>query len=173
MATTNSTLDSQAAVFTTRAHWIVLTGPVMIAVAAIPLALVLGSLIGHYLPAWRYHTATVAGLAGALLLAGTIAPILEWMCSTDTLTDTQLASRSGVLTRHTTIIPTDRIAAVNVTQTLVDRILGSGTLEVQTAGADSTVRLRRIPQVHLRQQQVSDTAHKTRRPQSSNPNGGW
>jgi membrane protein YdbS with pleckstrin-like domain len=85
--------------------------------------------------------------AGVLWVWRALWPALAWRCSTDTLTGGELTSEQGVVVKSSTTIPLERVAAVNVRRTALDRVFGSGTVEVQTAGTDSTVRLSAVPHV--------------------------
>ena len=58
----------------------------------------------------------------------------------------------GVMNRQSTIIPYNRVTHVRTTHTLFQRVLGLGTLEIDTAGSDMVeVRLADIPNKYLEQ----------------------
>lgn len=143
-------------VFSAHAHWKNLVVPVLVALlvgggTAVMLLQVVPSPEDH---AWqRWAVAVVGGLA---LLIFSVWPFLEWLTSTDTLTDRRLISRRGVLTREGKDIPIDRVHSVSYRRSVLDRMLGCGTLVVQTAGADSDVELYDVARLERRILQIQE-----------------
>jgi uncharacterized membrane protein YdbT with pleckstrin-like domain len=96
--------------------------------------------------------AVIWGVALVVLLWLVAAPFLRWMTTTYTLTDRRLITRTGILTRRGHDIPVNRINDVSYEHSLVDRLLGCGTLVVSDASERGQVRLPDVPrveQVHL------------------------
>jgi uncharacterized membrane protein YdbT with pleckstrin-like domain len=60
-------------------------------------------------------------------------PLLEWFNTHFIITTKRLLTREGVLSTIGSVIPTNRIVSVQVHRSLVDRILGCGTLIVESA----------------------------------------
>jgi uncharacterized membrane protein YdbT with pleckstrin-like domain len=58
-----------------------------------------------------------------------------------------LITRRGILNKVGTDIPLNRIHEVSQARSLTDRILGCGTLHVQTAAEDGIVVLADVPEV--------------------------
>jgi len=153
--------DSQLAagetvVFTAHSHWKNIAIPVLIAVvvgAATTLALL------TWVPspqdqAWQRWT--IVAVAGLLILVFSIWPIIVWLASTDTLTTRRLISRRGVFSREGKDIPIDRVQSVSYRRTLLERMLGCGTLVVQTAGDSSDVELADVAHIERRLLQVQE-----------------
>src|SRR5665811_34762 len=108
--------DSQLAagetvVFTAHSHWKNIVVPVLVT-----------------------GVVAAAAVAGLLVLVFGIWPIIVWLASTDTLTTRRLISRRGVFSREGKDIPIDRVQSVSYRRTLLERMLGCGTLVVQTSG---------------------------------------
>lgn len=61
---------------------------------------------------------------------------VEYRSFTYELAATEIVIRSGVLTRHTTVIPYNRIQNVNTMRTVLERLLGLASLEIETAGTN-------------------------------------
>ena len=61
-------------------------------------------------------------------------PFIEWRTRTYTLTNERLAMRRGVFRRSGRDIPLSRINDVAFEQTLWDRMIGAGSLTVESAG---------------------------------------
>jgi len=133
-------------IFKTRAHWRTLAPPVLVTVVLVALGFVL-SMERLSLDSVPHYSKIIWGLVVVGWVLGAFIPFLKWLMSTDTLTDTQLRSDEGVISRHSTTIPLGRVAATNVERSVVDRFFKSGTIQVQTAGSDSTVELWRVPNV--------------------------
>jgi uncharacterized membrane protein YdbT with pleckstrin-like domain len=73
-----------------------------------------------------------------ILIAGPVMAFhhLEFISFTYVCNESEFVIRQGVITRHTTVIPYHRIQNINTTRTLIERIFGLATLEIETAGAN-------------------------------------
>ncbi|MCF2706268.1 PH domain-containing protein [Arcanobacterium haemolyticum] len=91
-----------------------------------------------YLPEnWQPTSRIVVAAATALLLLIFVVwPWLNWLAGTYTVTNRRLITRKGVLTKTGHDIPLSRISNVEYEHSLLDRILGCGTLILQTSAAD-------------------------------------
>jgi uncharacterized membrane protein YdbT with pleckstrin-like domain len=58
-----------------------------------------------------------------------------------------LITRTGILSKQGKDLPLIRINDVSYDRSLLDRMLGCGTLNIQTAGEDSTITLDDVPEV--------------------------
>ena len=108
-------------------HWKTLIGPVSVAVLVV---------------------AAVAILAVMLWL---IVPVLRWRTTIYELTTRRLRVRSGIATRRGRDIPLARINDVSFEKGLLDRLLGSGRLVVESAGEHGQILLNDIPRVEYTQ----------------------
>ena len=99
-------------------------------------------------PAERLVVAAVAILAVMLWL---IVPVLRWRTTTYELTTRRLRVRSGIATRRGRDIPLARINDVSFEKGLLDRLLGSGRLVVESAGEHGQILLNDIPRVEFTQ----------------------
>lgn len=143
-------------VFTAHAHWKNLVVPVLVTVlAGAATAVVLLELAPDTeRQAWlRWAVGVVAVV---LVLWFGLRPFLAWVTSTDTLTTRRLISRRGVLAREGKDIPIDRVHSVSYRQSLLDRVLGCGTLVVQTAGDNSDVELFDVARIEHRILQMQE-----------------
>ena len=87
----------------------------------------------------------VLGLALVLLLVVVLAPLLRWRSTHYVITTHRVLFRSGVLARHGRDIGLSRITDVSYHQTLWQRLVSSGTVEIESAGERGTTVLERIP----------------------------
>jgi uncharacterized membrane protein YdbT with pleckstrin-like domain len=131
-------------------HWKTLIRPVSVAVLVIVIALVAEVMIpsGTAAPLARLVVGAVAILAVMLWL---MVPVLRWRTTTYELTTRRLRMRDGIITRHGRDIPLARINDVSFTKGLLDRLLGSGRLVVESAGEHGQILLNDIPRVEFTQ----------------------
>lgn len=143
-------------VFRAHSHWKNLVVPVLVTAVS---ATVVGYALAVLLPdpaeqAWQRWTVGVVG--GVVVLVFGVWPFLNWLGSTDTLTTRRLISRRGVLAREGKDIPLDRVHSVSYRRSLLDRVLGCGTLVVQTAGDNSDIELYDVAHLERRLLQVQE-----------------
>jgi uncharacterized membrane protein YdbT with pleckstrin-like domain len=131
-------------------HWKTLIRPVLVAVLVVAAALIAEVLIPSNSAAAveRLVVAAVAILAVMLWL---IVPVLRWRTTIYELTTRRLRVRSGIVTRHGRDIPLARINDVSFEKGLLDRLLGSGRLVVESAGEHGQILLNDIPRVEFTQ----------------------
>ncbi|NTW39106.1 MAG: PH domain-containing protein [Cellulomonadaceae bacterium] len=143
-------------VFTAHAHWKNLVVPILVTVLAVAVAVV-GLVVLVPSPedqAWQRWT--IVAVAGLVVLVFGFWPFLGWLSSTDTLTTRRLISRRGVLSREGKDIPIDRVQSVAYRRSVIDRMLGCGTLVVQTAGDTSDVELYDVAHLERRILQIQE-----------------
>lgn len=131
-------------------HWRVLVRPAGLAVVIVAVLLVAEVMIpwGKTAPIAPLALAAVAivGLMWYLMI-----PLLRWRTTTYELTTRRLRMRSGIVARFGKDIPLSRITDVSFQTGLLDRVLGSGTLVVESPGEHGQVRLTEIPHVEYMQ----------------------
>jgi uncharacterized membrane protein YdbT with pleckstrin-like domain len=129
-------------------HWKTLLPPLLLAVVVVAAALVVEAVIpsGRAAAAERLVVAAIALLALMLWL---IVPVLRWRTTAYELTTRRLRVRDGIVTRHGRDIPLARINDVSFEKGLLDRLLGSGRLVVESAGEHGQIILRDIPRVEF------------------------
>jgi len=144
-------------------HWKRLIGPVLVlllttAVAAFGAAVV--SRTGWDPRARQVVSAVLAGVW--LLLIGwlTARPFLAWLTTHFVITDRRVMYRHGVLARAGIDIPLARISSVEYRHGLLDRMVRTGTLVIESASQDPLEfsDIPRVEQVHsLLYHEVFDT----------------
>lgn len=126
-------------------HWKVLVLPVL----ALLVIVGLGSYAAGWVAgqSWRsYGWIGLAVFGGIGVLRLTVAPLLRWQTTHFVLTTRRVLVREGVLSRSGIDIPINRINSVQFRHSLIDRILGCGTLIVESA-SDEPLEFDDIPQV--------------------------
>jgi uncharacterized membrane protein YdbT with pleckstrin-like domain len=101
------------------------------------------------LPTGAGNLALIAVGAGALILFLWLvfAPFVVWRSTHYVFTTKQVLFREGVLRREERGIPLAKVNDVKATQNLLERLLGCGTLTVESAGEHGQSVLKNIPRV--------------------------
>jgi uncharacterized membrane protein YdbT with pleckstrin-like domain len=145
----DSLAPGETPVIAVHPHWKVLVRPVSVAVLIVAAALVAEVMIpwGGAAP---LGPLVLAAVAVVLLMSWLTVPLLRWRTTTYELTSRRLRMRSGIIARFGKDIPLSRVTDVSFETGILDRILGSGTLVVESPGEHGQVRLTEIPHVeHL------------------------
>lgn len=128
-------------------HWKRLIGP---AVALVLLTLAAGAGL-YYIPGdWAYaaHARAVVGaLALVLMTIWSFVPYLRWRNTGYVLTTHRFSISTGVLNKSTEEIPMTKVNTVGSDQTLFERLLGCGTLTVESAAEKGQLVLRDVPNI--------------------------
>jgi uncharacterized membrane protein YdbT with pleckstrin-like domain len=155
MAPVKNLARGEYVIFHAHAHWKVLVAPVVVLLACAAGVYVWFTLApGSIRRTWTDWAVVI--VASLVVIIWTIAPFIRWASRTDTLTNYRLISRDGVFTRRGRDIPMDRVHAVTYERTLLERLLGAGTLTVQTAADASDVVLEDVAHVEKRQLQIQE-----------------
>jgi uncharacterized membrane protein YdbT with pleckstrin-like domain len=144
-------------------HWKRLVGPVLVllvttALASFGAAVVLNT-------DWQQTARTVvAAVIGAvwliLVLWFTLWPVLNWWSTHFVITDRRVMFRHGLISRSGIDIPLARVNSVEFRHGLVDRMLRTGTLVIESASQDPLefYDIPRVERVHsLLYHEVFDT----------------
>jgi uncharacterized membrane protein YdbT with pleckstrin-like domain len=127
-------------------HWKTLVGPVLLAFVVVAVLLV-GEVLIPANRAAGIERLALAVVAIALLMWWLMYPILAWRTTVYEVTTRRMRLRDGILTRHGRDIPLSRITDVSFRKGVLDRLLGSGTLVVESAGEHGELALTEIPHV--------------------------
>jgi uncharacterized membrane protein YdbT with pleckstrin-like domain len=126
-------------------HWKTLVLPVLVLLLIVGFGSFLAALISGQ--AWQLYgliTLGVLGGAGVVWLA--VVPLLRWRTTHFVLTTRRVLVREGILSRSGIDIPISRINTVQFRRSFIDRILGCGTLIIESA-SDEPLEFDDIPQV--------------------------
>ena len=146
--------EGEEVVMAMRPHVKELLVPAIVLLVVSPLATYLASVLpdGDAQPWLRLAVAVVALL---VLLRFTVWPFLKWITTSYVVTDRRLITRVGVIARQGRDMPLSRINDVTFAHTnLLERMLGCGTLVVESAGERGQLVLRDVPHVEEVQRDV-------------------
>jgi uncharacterized membrane protein YdbT with pleckstrin-like domain len=141
-------------------HWKKIVIPVLV------LLLVVG--IGSYLAAisaaqpWASGVWIALGVLGLVLVGWlTVLPVIRWRTTHFVITTSRVLVREGVFTRQGIDIPMNRINSVQFRHNIVERILGCGTLIIESA-SDEPLEFDDVPDVEkVYQLLYQEVAHET------------
>ncbi len=110
------------------------------------------------LPAGWQPAGPIAAVAVGLVLAvlWVLVPFLRWRTTTYSLTNRRIITRRGILNKTGHDLPLMRINDVSYSRSLLDRMLGCGTLRIQTAAENGPVILPDVPDVEHVHVQITE-----------------
>jgi len=141
-------------------HWKALISPLITLV----LVLGIGSFLAARMPDGAHQgLGRLAVLVVGLLLLGfsCVRPFLRWVTTHFVITDRRVLVRTGVLARTGRDIPLSRINDITFSHTFLERLLGCGTLVVESAGERGQVTLSEVPRVERVQRELYDLVERT------------
>jgi uncharacterized membrane protein YdbT with pleckstrin-like domain len=126
-------------------HWKMLLLPVLVFLVTIGLGAFLAALASQ--ASWREAAWIVIAVACLVPIARyCVSPLVRWRTTHFVITSQRVMSREGVFSRTGTDIPMSRINSVQFRHGLVDRMLGCGTLIIESA-SDEPLEFDDIPDV--------------------------
>ncbi|MFC0864919.1 PH domain-containing protein [Sphaerimonospora cavernae] len=135
-------------------HWKRLILPIL---AFIVVVVAAGAAI-HFIPSdygySGYARIAVAVVAVVALALWSFIPFLRWKTTSYTLTSHRLAISTGILNKSDEDIPMAKVNSVSSDQRFVERVLGCGTLRVESASEKGEIILRDIPRIQLVRQEL-------------------
>lgn len=97
---------------------------------------------------------------------------LHYVNFTYELADTEVIIRWGIFTRLRKVIPYARIQNINTERTVIERILGIGSLMIETAGTQSGLAEGIIPGIANPNTLIDEILHRVEKTKRANGNGG-
>jgi uncharacterized membrane protein YdbT with pleckstrin-like domain len=136
--------DDEKLVLVLRRHVKVLFAPILIFVlclAAVVATVVLG--------AASFLWIAVGIVAAVIAIRWSLWPLLVWANTVYAITTRRLILRNGVLNRSGHDMPLSRLNDVSFSHNLLERMLGCGTLIVESGGEQGQLKLDDVPKVEL------------------------
>jgi uncharacterized membrane protein YdbT with pleckstrin-like domain len=121
-------VEGEELVLDLRPHWIALVMPTIATILAIAVMIVLYETFEEPI------LDTIVGVAGALfLLAYPVRRLVDWLTSHFVVTSDRIIHRRGFIAKYSMEVPLEAINDVRFQQGIVDRMIGAGTLVIQSA----------------------------------------
>ncbi len=133
-----------------RQHWKFLAVPILATVVLIPLAVYLYAISDNSFVQWLV-------LIGALVLLvwWVLTPLVQWLTTEYVITNRRVIMRSGVIRRTGRDMPLSKVNDVQFEVGLVERILGCGTISIESAGERGGLVMRNVPDVETIQRDIA------------------
>lgn len=119
-------------VFDLRPHWIGLVSPLAQAIAIAAGVTLLWLVVPYAWGPWAFATILAGGLA--LLAWGPMRPFVAWATSHFVLTTDRIMRRSGWIAKEALEIPLEKISDVRFRQSVLERLVRTGDLTIESAG---------------------------------------
>jgi uncharacterized membrane protein YdbT with pleckstrin-like domain len=146
--------EGEELIYDLRPHWWTLVVPVLLTVVVV----VGVGLAWVVMPAGDLQQPgrLAAGVAGvAVLLAGVTGRVLRWLTTHLVLTTDRVIFRSGIVAKFGREIPLERINDVTFSQSLFERLIGTGDLLIESAGEHGQSRFSDIRDPEAVQLEIS------------------
>ena len=127
-------------------HWIVMAPPLFWTVVAVA-GVVAGAIFLPTSQAGTVGLVAIGAVALVLFVWLAFAPFVVWRSTHYVFTTKQVMFREGVFSREERGIPLNKVNDVKSNQSIFERVIGSGTLTVESAGEHGQSVLDNIPRV--------------------------
>lgn len=147
--------DDEEVVMVMRPHWKIMVWPVILLLVASPVATYVATIIPESGGAQPWLRLAVAAIALFIVLRWVLWPFLKWVTTSYVVTDRRIITRVGVVARRGRDMPISRVNDVTFEHSSVlERMLGCGTLVVESAGERGQLVLTDVPHVEEVQRDV-------------------
>jgi uncharacterized membrane protein YdbT with pleckstrin-like domain len=137
-----------------RPHWKALVWPALLLLVVSPVTTYLVFAVPDG-SAQRWLRVVLVVLAALVLVRWALWPFLRWLTTSYVVTDRRLITRRGIIARQGRDMPLSRINDVTFGHSgLLERVLGCGTLVVESAGERGQLVLADVPKVEEVQRDV-------------------
>ncbi|HET9944238.1 MAG TPA: PH domain-containing protein [Actinomycetes bacterium] len=146
--------DGEEVVMAMRPHWKEMVWPAVVLILTSPVATYLAAIVPDG-SAQKWLRLTIGVIAILVVLRWTVWPFLKWLTTSYVITDRRIITRVGVVARLGRDMPISRINDVTFEHSgILERVLGCGTLIVESAGERGQLVLRDVPHVEEVQRDV-------------------
>jgi uncharacterized membrane protein YdbT with pleckstrin-like domain len=129
--------DGEDVILDLEPHWSTLAKPV--ALLVVVLAATIGALV------WKTLAGLIVGIVLVLTAAWVAQRIIRRRNINFVLTTDRLVYRSGIVSKHGKEIPLERVNDIAFHQSVFERLIGTGDLSIESAGAQSRETFGDIP----------------------------
>ena len=144
-------------------HWTTLLKSILLLILTVAVT----AAVIFFVPDWDAQAqvrlgVAVVGLVVALVTS--LVPFLRWFTTRYVLTTHRLVIRIGILSRSGRDVPLGRVNDAQFSHNLIQRILGTGTLTVESGGENGQLVLKNIPEVERVQREMYELINGPARP---------
>lgn len=146
--------DDEEVVMALRPHWKVMVWPVIVLLVVCPVATYVVTVMPDG-SAQKWLRWAVVVIAALILLKWTVWPFVKWITTSYVVTDRRIITRIGVIARTGRDMPISRVNDVTFQHSsILERVLGCGTLVIESAGERGQLVLVDVPNVEEVQRDV-------------------
>ena len=147
--------EDEHVVLALRPHWKELVWPALLLLVLSPVTTYVATVVPESGGAQPWLRLAVGVIGALVVLRFVVWPFVRWMTTSYVVTDRRLITRVGVIARQGRDMPLSRINDVSFSHSSVlERLLGCGTLVVESAGERGQLVLRDVPKVEEVQRDV-------------------
>ena len=125
--------DGETVALDLRPHWWYFSRNIF---TGIPLVIILILVLNIDDDDLRKYTGWIVGIAAVAWAAWLVLKYLQWKMTYFVVTSRRVIYRTGVLAKKGVEIPLERVNNINFHQRIIDRIIGAGDLDIESAGKD-------------------------------------
>ena len=130
---TNLVQEGETVALDLRPHWWYFSRNIL---TGIPLAILLIIVLNHLNSTWQNYIGEIVGIVALAWAVWLGLTYLRWRMTYFVVTSRRVIYRSGAISKRGVEIPLERINNINFHQRLIDRIIGAGDLDIESAGRD-------------------------------------
>jgi uncharacterized membrane protein YdbT with pleckstrin-like domain len=130
---TNLVQDGETVALDLRPHWWYFSRNIL---TGIPLAIILIVVLSSDTDWISKYGGILVGIVAIAWAVWLALKYLQWRMTYFVVTSRRVIYRSGVISKRGVEIPLERINNINFHQRLIDRIIGAGDLDIESAGKD-------------------------------------
>lgn len=143
--------DGEHIEYELRPHWRILVLPAL----ALILVVFLATFALSAMPSgWDPVRWVVIGLALVLVVWWVLVPVVRWATTQYVITNRRVIVRSGIVARQGRDMPLARVNDIHFSYSVLDRLLGCGTLVIESAGESGQLAIRAVPDVEVIQREI-------------------
>jgi membrane protein YdbS with pleckstrin-like domain len=145
--------EGESIEFETRPHWRSMIFPSIVLLVTVAVAGYLLATVGSgTVQGWvRWAVVVVALLVIVLWF---VRPLLTWLTTQYVFTSRRIITRTGIVARSGKDMPLSKVNDVSFQYTILERVLGCGTLTVSSASEDGELVIRNVPKVEEIQREI-------------------
>jgi membrane protein YdbS with pleckstrin-like domain len=125
--------DGETVALDLRPHWWYFSRNIF---TGIPLLIILILVLNIDDDDLRKYTGWIVGLAAVAWALWLVLKYLQWKMTYFVVTSRRVIYRTGVLAKKGVEIPLERVNNINFHQRIIDRVIGAGDLDIESAGKD-------------------------------------
>ncbi|HEY2794098.1 MAG TPA: PH domain-containing protein [Micromonosporaceae bacterium] len=138
----NELTSNERVVMQIHPHWKALVGPIAL------LVVVVAGLVWAWVASLNTVLLLILAVIGlALVVWLTLIPYMKWHSTHYVFTNERVITRVGIFSRDLESIPLNRVNDVSSHQSFFDRLLGAGSLTIESAGDHGQDTFKQIPHV--------------------------